>query len=393
MNMMHFFRAFSFALAVALSSSGSAAAKPWVIVESHISIADDQNLGDSGRVRRRSANRRLSKREQIEDDFRRILIDRVAGSGRFRCSERDTIQSMLRENAMGAEDEVSFTSADRGIKWTLRESTEQYLSTGGGRSNRKVKGKVLTVTLSFVNLTAGGNGEVLDSDTVVVRERFANGVDLYTYAARNAARAILFKLAAPRIIDLERDGGGLFATVDYGSDFFAKGERVIIMERVQKSGVMMSNPKGRGTVIFADKAATRIRVESGLAAEGWHVAMAEEDLSAPNAMPTATSSAAPAPAATPAVPPQRKVVRCAHCKGTGHITTKTPCQQCNGRGRVANPAAQIGGVVNMISAAGGGRRQVSRGSSEMNCPSCNRQGFIRQQAPCGSCNGSGKTYR
>ena len=230
--MMHFFRAFSFALAVALSSSGSAAAKPWVIVESHISIADDQNLGDSGRVRRRSANRRLSKREQIEDDFRRILIDRVAGSGRFRCSERDTIQSMLRENAMGAEDEVSFTSADRGIKWTLRESTEQYLSTGGGRSNRKVKGKVLTVTLSFVNLTAGGNGEVLDSDTVVVRERFANGVDLYTYAARNAARAILFKLAAPRIIDLERDGGGLFATVDYGSDFFAKGERVIIMERV-----------------------------------------------------------------------------------------------------------------------------------------------------------------
>jgi len=360
--------------------------KPWVIVESHLNFADDANLGDRSRVRR---NKRLSKKEQTEADFRRILIDRIAGSGRFRCSERDTIQSMLRENAMGAEADVSFTSADRGIKWTLRESTERYLSADGGR-NRKVKGLVLTITLSFVNLTADGNGEVLDSDTVVVRERFANGADLYTYAARNAARAILFKLAAPRIIDVSRDVGGVFATVDYGSDFFAKGERVVIMERALKNGIMMSSPRGRGVVAFADKGATRISVESGSAAEGWHVAMADDDMSAPlpGAAAIAPGSQMPTSVQAPAA-----AVRCSQCRGTGRVVTKTPCQQCNGRGRIANPAAQVGDVLNTVSAVAGNRRRVSRAPSEINCPSCNRRGFISGHSQCPGCNGTGSVSR
>lgn len=96
-------------------------------------------------------------------------------------------------------------------------------------------------------------------------------------------------------------------------------------------------------------------------------------------------------------------VRCDACRGNGYITQKHRCYSCNGRGRVPNPAAQVGQTVNVVGgivgALGGrgGRRgpipRVPQVSAEIRCSTCNGKGNLQQRDRCGKCNGSGKIYR
>lgn len=95
-------------------------------------------------------------------------------------------------------------------------------------------------------------------------------------------------------------------------------------------------------------------------------------------------------------------VRCDACRGHGYVVQKTRCYSCNGRGRVPNPAAQVGQAVNvvggLVNAFGGGRRgrqvpRIPQGPSEIRCSSCNGTGNQQQNIRCNKCNGSGTMYR
>lgn len=91
-----------------------------------------------------------------------------------------------------------------------------------------------------------------------------------------------------------------------------------------------------------------------------------------------------------------QVAECRSCRGNGYKIQQVYCQTCNGRGRVPNPMAQVGNVVDIVGAFGGkNRRRVPRmpkQPSEINCSACNR-GRIQQQVQCSSCNGQGKVYK
>lgn len=95
-------------------------------------------------------------------------------------------------------------------------------------------------------------------------------------------------------------------------------------------------------------------------------------------------------------------VRCGACRGNGYVVQKTRCHSCNGRGRVPNPAAQVGQAVNvvggLVNAFGGGRRgrqvpQIPQGPSEIRCSSCNGAGNQQQNVRCNKCMGKGMIYQ
>ena len=94
-----------------------------------------------------------------------------------------------------------------------------------------------------------------------------------------------------------------------------------------------------------------------------------------------------------------RVCRCGNCSGSGSVRSIEVCSSCNGRGRVANPAAQVSDAVNMgvgiASMFGGGRVpriQTPRVDREINCSYCNGQGRKQVTYRCSRCNGSGKIY-
>ena len=94
-----------------------------------------------------------------------------------------------------------------------------------------------------------------------------------------------------------------------------------------------------------------------------------------------------------------RVMRCGNCSGTGAVRSIEYCSSCNGRGRVANPAAQVSYAVNMgveiASMFGGGRArriQTPHVEREINCSSCNGQGRVSVTRTCSRCNGSGRIY-
>ena len=96
-------------------------------------------------------------------------------------------------------------------------------------------------------------------------------------------------------------------------------------------------------------------------------------------------------------------VRCDACRGHGYVVQKTRCHSCNGRGRVPNPAAQIGQAVNVVGgifgALGGrgGRRgpvpRVPQAPAEIRCPSCSGTGNQQQNVRCNKCMGNGMIYK
>lgn len=88
---------------------------------------------------------------------------------------------------------------------------------------------------------------------------------------------------------------------------------------------------------------------------------------------------------------------CGHCKGSGSVRVQQYCSACNGRGRVANPAAQVTGAIDMaagIAGMFGGRQapriQTPRVPSEITCSSCNGRGQVQGSESCSACGGQGK---
>ena len=95
-------------------------------------------------------------------------------------------------------------------------------------------------------------------------------------------------------------------------------------------------------------------------------------------------------------------VRCNDCRGNGYVVQKTRCYSCNGRGRVPNPAAQVGQAVNavggLVNAFGGGRKgrhmpRIPQSPPEIRCSPCSGRGTQQQNIRCNKCNGSGIIYR
>ena len=95
-------------------------------------------------------------------------------------------------------------------------------------------------------------------------------------------------------------------------------------------------------------------------------------------------------------------VRCDACRGNGYVVQKTNCNSCNGRGRVPNPAAQVGQVVNavggLVDAFGGRRRgrpvpRIPQGPSEIDCSACKGRGYRQENIPCDKCKGSRVIYK
>ena len=91
-----------------------------------------------------------------------------------------------------------------------------------------------------------------------------------------------------------------------------------------------------------------------------------------------------------------QVSTCRNCRGVGYLIQKVSCPNCNGRGRVANPMAQIGDAMNLVGGILGakkGRRMpnIPRQKAEIPCSSCNN-GRVEQRIQCPNCNGQGKVY-
>ncbi len=94
-------------------------------------------------------------------------------------------------------------------------------------------------------------------------------------------------------------------------------------------------------------------------------------------------------------------VRCSSCRGHGYVIQKSRCYSCNGRGRVPNPAAQIGAAVNvvggLVNTFGGKRsrptRMPSRIPAEIKCQTCNGMRNLQQQVRCNLCNGARFIYK
>lgn len=95
-------------------------------------------------------------------------------------------------------------------------------------------------------------------------------------------------------------------------------------------------------------------------------------------------------------------VACRACGGSRYRQQAVTCSNCNGRGKIANPAAQAvdvaGGVVDVLNAFGGRKNKrklprMPRVSQTITCPGCNGKGRQYQQIPCNNCNGTGVTYQ
>lgn len=105
--------------------------------------------------------------------------------------------------------------------------------------------------------------------------------------------------------------------------------------------------------------------------------------------------------------------RCGQCGGSG----TSVCSSCSGSGKVVNPGAVVGGLVNLFGAArgrgrggrvptgpqyvqcsscnGSGRFRCAgcggRGVVSSSCQNCSGRGQITQSSPCNSCGGTGRT--
>lgn len=92
--------------------------------------------------------------------------------------------------------------------------------------------------------------------------------------------------------------------------------------------------------------------------------------------------------------------RCGQCGGSG----TSVCSSCSGSGKVVNPGAVVGGIVNLFGAARGRGRggRVPTGPQYIRCSSCNGRGRFRcsgcggrrvVSSSCQNCSGSGQITR
>ena len=384
--------------------------RPWLIVEDYYNGAE--NTGNS-RAMRNGQNQTERFR-----DFSRLLLMQMAKAGRFRCKDRGSFRTQMTENALAKNpEEIQFIKAGRCITWVPRMTRERYSVPEGNRT-RMVESDVLTMSIGYTSLELDGNGEVMDSEDVVVRERDLGGTDLLTAVAKEAAKAILFKLAAPEVFAVMQQDGKTLAIVDYGKDFLSRGDHVSIMERQERRGRLFGIVKGSGRVVSTDNETSTLVLLGGEVKEKYYIRLKSEQevaeakaaeaaaatrkqtaAAAPPVQSTPTSpTPAPAPTAqtSPTTPPatvqpqpvvavqQPRAYACTVCRRTGRYAVEERCRECNGTGTYV---AIIEGIV------GGLLGQGRNGNIQQRCRHCNGHGRVRTEYTCQTCSGQGVIYR
>ena len=291
--------------------------KPWLVIDYEGSVQGDLDAGD----------------------FPQLLVMQLAKAGVFRCVEMKDADFLKRPDVLDA----MMSSGDRVscISWIIRNTETP-------------RGRVLTISIGYRKLFRTGRGELLKSQDVLVRERGLKGFDLMTFAAKKSARAILFELRQPQVLDLESTGTRKTAIVDYGRDFFEKGESVDFIRRKTKNGRTLTRKVGTGVVSFADVGSTMITLKSGEVKEDDFVMPVEEELER-------QASAEEEECRRPEV--------CQACKGRRSIRVRVDCADCNGQGKRLHIKGRSRDIRSCIICGGRGWR-----SFEKTCPDCKGTG-------------------
>lgn len=275
------------------------------------------------------------------EDFPQLLVMQLAKAGVFRCVEMKDADFLKRPDVLDA----MMSSGDRVscISWVIRNTDTP-------------RGRVLTISIGYRKLFRTGRGELLKSQDVLVRERGLKGFDLMTFAAKKSARAILFELRQPQVLDLESAGTRkTIAIVDYGRDFFEKGESVDFIRRKTKNGRTLTRKVGSGVVAFTDIGSTTIALKSGEVKEDDFVMPVEEDLERQ--------------ASAEEEEDRRKAEVCQTCKGRHSIRVRVDCADCNGQGKRLHIKGRSRDIRSCMICGGRGWR-----SFEKTCPDCKGTG-------------------
>ena len=252
-------------------------------------------------------------------DFPRLLLMQISKAGLFRCVDRATYRTQAKELALGDGGDVNFSAAGYCISWVVR-------------TKDTARGKILTVSVGYNNIGKSGNNELLQSEDVLVYERNLKGEDLLTAAAKKCARAILFRLMPPQIVEVKiLKSGKTSATVDYGKDFLTIGDKVnFFRKKALKNGKEISKQVGTGVVRSVDTDFSVLQLLKGAVAEDDNVSVVDAEAEAAKA------------GVCPVCDGKKQIridVQCAGCNGQGklwHIRgrrrTLQPCQECHGKG-------------------------------------------------------------
>ena len=269
-------------------------------------------------------------------EFPRLLIMQISKAGVFRCCDRTTYRIQSKETALGDGGDIDFQSVGHAVSWIIR-------------SHNTTRGKVLTVSLGYNNIGKGGNNELITSEDVVVRERNVKGKDFVTEVARKSARAILFRLSPPQVLEVE--GKERNALIDFGKDFFAVGEKVEFTRKIERKGREISRKVGVGVITSVNADSSMARILNGMVNENDYVEIVDVE---------------------------KQMVedgRCPECQGKRKYKVEVKCDACDGQGKI---------------------RKVSYGFNRevfnrlVQCRLCNGKGVRMVDKPCSECNGTGK---
>ena len=251
-------------------------------------------------------------------EFPRLLLMQISKAGLFRCVDRATYRTQAKELALGDGGDAEFSSAGYCISWVVR-------------SRATARGNILTVSLGYNDIGKSGNNELLQSEDVMVYEWKLNGEDLLTAAARKSARAILFRLMPPQVIEVVKlKSGKTKVVVDCGKDFLSEGDRIkFVRIKTSPRGVKVSSQVGTGVVRSTRSDVSDIQLQGGVAVENDSIEIIDRDTPSDLSL-------------CPVCDGKKKLridVKCDGCNGQGklwHIRgrrrTLQPCQECHGKG-------------------------------------------------------------
>jgi len=267
-------------------------------------------------------------------DFSRLLLMQISKANVFRCIDRRTYRTQSKEISLGDSGDIELKSAARSISWVIR-----------GRQGSR--GATLTVSLGYNDITPKGNGELIKSEDVIVRERGLKGADLLLAAAKKAARAIVFSLKPSEVLDVEKSPSGkVKATIAYGNGFFAVGDSVYFVKNTEKKGRSIRKKTEIGTISSVDADTAVVMLSKGTVEEGYEIELNVVDSEAD------------------------KADLCPDCDGRRKIKTQVKCGDCNGQGKLWH----------------------IKGSSRTlkPCKVCNGRCTKTVEEPCSTCNGTGR---
>ena len=291
-------------------------------------------------------------------DFPRLLVMQLAKAKLFRCVDRATYRSQIKELSLGDGGGASFVAAGYLVSWVIRPSAAK---------------DAWTVSIAYNSLKADGNNEVIESETVMVCNDVRSGMDPLTLIAAKSATAILMRLSPPEIVDVEhkmlttKDGRkvmGYEGVVNYGRDFFNDGQKVKIIRRIRKRGVEVLKEIGTGQICSSTVASSIIRTT---------VEIKEEYILDLVIEPTNNTARAKTIEHSKS---EKRHDTCPKCEGKRYRTEEIQCYKCAGAGALSTQRVGIGG------------RYMRPQTRE--CANCKGRGIVVKKIACEACNATGK---